>query len=63
MQKGTIVKISSILQSQKIPEGIQIRLENHFSPTGDNKTLIQRNPLEIKKMREENFRLFYEDLR
>ena len=30
MQKYTFVKISSILQCQSIPQGIRIRLENHF---------------------------------
>ena len=32
MQKDVIIKISSILQCQKIPEGIRIRLENHLFP-------------------------------
>ena len=48
MQKDTIVKTSSILQRLKIPEGMRVRLENHFSPTGTSKTniLINRNPFE-----------------
>ena len=32
-----IVKISSILQPQKIPGGIRISFENHFPPTGNSK--------------------------
>ena len=31
MQRDTIVKILSILQRQKIPEELRIRLENRFS--------------------------------
>ena len=53
MQKDTAIKISSILQCRKRPEGIRMRLENHFSSTGDNKThLPQRKPRETKKNRE-----------
>ena len=37
MQKDTLVEISSILQCQKAPQGILIRLEN-FIPTRDYKT-------------------------
>ena len=32
MRKDTIVEISSIIQCQKIPDGIRIILENHFFP-------------------------------
>ena len=35
--KKDIVNISSILQRQKIPEGIRINLENHSSPTAKSK--------------------------
>ena len=41
MRKYTFVKflkILSILPWQSIPQGISIRLENHFSTTGENKT-------------------------
>ena len=38
MQKGTIVKISTNLQCRIIAEGIPIKLENRFSPTGNTKT-------------------------
>ena len=41
-QKDNIVKISSILQRQKIPEGIRIRLENNFSSTGNSKNPYSR---------------------
>ena len=57
-----ILKISSILQRQTIPELIRIRLENHFSPTGNNKKLIFLNRRPFKKRKiEENF--FDEGLR
>ena len=36
--RKTLGIISSVLQSQNKPQGIRIRLENHFSPIGDNKT-------------------------
>ena len=32
MHKNTTVKISSISQRQKLPDGIRIRLENHYFP-------------------------------
>ena len=43
-----MVKISSILQRQKIPEGIRINLENHSSPTGNRKKPISQ-PETFKK--------------
>ena len=55
MQKDTIVKISSILQRQKIPEGIRIRLENHFFPTENSKKPILLNGKPLKKQKIENF--------
>ena len=42
------VKISSILQRQKIPEGIRINLESRSSPTGNSKKPISQ-PETIKK--------------
>ena len=52
MQKDIIVKISSILQHQKIPERIRIRLENHFFPTGNSKKFIfpNRKPFKNRKI-------------
>ena len=62
MQKDTIVEISSIVECQKIPEGIRIRLKNHFSPnwkqqklillsgTSRNKKLRQKSPIFIQEM-------------
>ena len=38
MHKYTFVKNSSILQCQIIPQGIRIRLENHFSDSWRHKT-------------------------
>ena len=40
IQKDTFVRNSSILQCQKIPEKIHIRLANHFFPVGNNKKPI-----------------------
>ena len=47
MQKDTIVKILSILQCRKIPEGIRIRPETTFSPTENNKKAIFKNKIRI----------------
>ena len=46
MQKDTIVKISSVLQSQKIPDGICIRLENHFFPNWRQQNLSKKLKVE-----------------
>ena len=43
------VKISSILQRQKIPEGIRIYLENHSSSTGNSKKTHLSQPKTFKK--------------
>ena len=52
LHKDTIVKISSILQRPEIPEWIRSRLENHFSPTGNNKKTIflDRKPEKNEKI-------------
>ena len=42
MQKDTIVETSSILQRQKIPEGIRMRLKNHFPSTGNSKNHLSQ---------------------
>ena len=44
-----IVEISSILQRQKIPEGIRINFENLSSPTGNSKIFkkIEGEPIGI----------------
>ena len=49
MQKDTI-KYSSISQRQKIPQGIRIRLENHF--------FLNQKP--FKKKLRKNFSIFFE---
>ena len=49
MQKDNIVKISSTLQCQKIPEGIRIRLKNHFYPNWKQQKLILLNRKPLKK--------------
>ena len=41
MQTDAFVKISFILQCQKIPEGIRIRLENFFTNWKHHKTLSE----------------------
>ena len=49
MQKDTIVKISSILQCQKIPEGICIRLENYFFLNWKQRKTILRSRKPLQK--------------
>ena len=53
MQQDTIVKMSSILQCQRIPEGARIRLEKHFLPTGNSKkpNLLSRKLLKIETLK------------
>ena len=48
--KGKEIKISSILQRQKIPDWIRVSLENHSSPTENSKKpiLSQRKTLNRK---------------
>ena len=60
MQKDTIVKISSILHCRKIPEGIRIRLQITFYPTGNSKKpiLLNRKPLKKRKIEKKIFGIF-----
>ena len=57
MQKEIFVKILSILQGQKIPKGIRIRLENHFPQLETAKNPIFLNPdlSKIGKLRKHTF--------
>ena len=51
MQKDTIGIISSILQCQKIPEGIRIRLENHLFPNWKKQKTHLAQPKHLKKQK------------
>ena len=56
MQKDAIVKISSILQSQKIPEGIRLRLENlNWKQQKNHRKPLKKQKNEKEKKLERKF--------
>ena len=56
--KAIFVKISSILQCQKIPRGIRIRLENHLFPNWKQQKIILLNRKPLKLQLRKKFRIF-----
>ena len=56
MQKDIIVKISPILQRQKMPERIRIRLENHFPQLKTAKKIfLNRKPFKKNETSRKQF--------
>ena len=59
MQKDTILKISSILQCQKKPEGIRIRLEYHRFPNWKQQEAARSKQLSKNKKLIKTFESFF----
>ena len=55
MQKDTIVKILSILQRQKITEGILVRLDNYYSPNWKQQKTHLSQPKTSQKLKNRKF--------